>query len=84
VGPGGKGKHSVTGRDPTSVAFFVPLHGGSLDGWITGLAGVETASKVFRFCSETGKGAALPTGRQAQGFSEDHTGPFACYLSAFD
>jgi len=79
-----KGKHSVTSGDPTSVVFSAPLHGGSLDGWVTGLAEARDRFKVFRFCRGTNKGAALPTGRQAQGFSEDHTGPFACYFSTFD
>ena len=33
-----KDKHSITGGDPTSVVFSAPLHGGSLDGWLTGFA----------------------------------------------
>jgi hypothetical protein len=29
-------KHSVTGGDPTSVVFSVPLHGGSSEEWVAG------------------------------------------------
>jgi len=32
---------SVTGGDLPGVVFFAPLNGGSLHGWITGLAGMR-------------------------------------------
>ena len=71
------GKHSVTGGDPTRVVFSGPLYGGSPDEWVTGLTELRD-----RF--QGGKGPALPTGRQAQGFSKVRTGPSACHFSTLD
>jgi len=65
------------GGDPTSVVFSAPLNGGSLDEWVTGLAELRD-----RFQGD--KGPALPTGRQAQGFSEDRTGQSAYYFYTLD
>jgi len=36
-----RGNPSVTGGDLPRVVFFAPLNGGSLHGWITGLAGMR-------------------------------------------
>ena len=68
---------SVTGGDLLRVVFFAPLNGGFLHGWITGLAGMRDP---LRKCFSAVKQKKVPP----QGFSEDHTGPFACHLSTFD
>ena len=60
-----------------SVVFSEPLHGGSSEEWVTGLTEVRD-----RF--QGGIGPAQPTGRQAQGFSEDHTGSSASHSSTPD
>jgi len=35
------GNMEATGGDPTRVVFSAPLHGGSLEEWVTGLTGLR-------------------------------------------
>jgi hypothetical protein len=82
-------KYSVAGGGPPSVLFSKPLNGGSLDEWVTVLAEVRDRFQGILFmqldrqrCRPAFAEAA--TRRQAQGFSEDHTGPSACDFSTVD
>ncbi len=56
-----------------------PCTAGLQTNGLPGLWSCEIVSEAIRSRSWTRRGAALPTGRQAQGFSEDHTGPSACH-----
>ena len=82
-------KHSVTGGDPTSVIFSVPLHGGSPEEWVAGrmeLPGRFQGSSSLQLDKQRCRPAfaEAATRRQAQGFSEDHTGPPACHFCILD
>jgi hypothetical protein len=80
---------SVMGGDPTRAVFSEPLHGGTPDEWVTGLAELQGR---FQGSSSPQLGrqrfrpafAEAATRRQAQGFSADRTGPSVCYFSTLD
>ena len=75
----------MTGGDPTSAVFSVPLYGGSSEEWMTELVDLRDRFQGISFLQLDRQRyrpdfAEAASRRQARGFSEDHTDPSACHF----
>ena len=77
AGDGGKAdsSRSVLGGGQIGVLLSEPLNGGFQEGIMIERGDFKHDLMPVKRGESTLKGTALPAGRQAQGFSEDHTHP---------